>query len=77
MRLGAGGVRAIPRWRGGGQTGDKAEQVQRCFLLGDFPVLVWVGAVIALLAVWSHDIRGLYLAGACVLIGTLQAARSK
>ena len=38
------------------------------------PALVWIGAVIALLAVWSHDIRGLYLAGACILIGTLQAA---
>ena len=46
-------------------------------LIRNVPVLVWVGAVIALLAVWSHDIRGLYLAGACVLIGTLQAARDK
>ena len=46
-------------------------------LLRDVPVLVWVGAVIALLAVWAHDIRGLYLAGACVVLGTVQAARIK
>jgi len=46
-------------------------------LLRDVPVLVWVGAVIALLAVWAHDIRGLYLAGACVVLGTVQAARTK
>jgi len=46
-------------------------------LLRDVPVLVWAGAVIALLAVWAHDIRGLYLAGACVVLGTVQAARTK
>ena len=46
-------------------------------LLRDVPVLVWVGAVLALLAVWAHDIRGLYLAGACVVLGTVQAARTK
>ena len=46
-------------------------------LLRDVPVLVWVGVVIALLAVWAHDIRGLYLAGACVVLGTVQAARTK
>lgn len=46
-------------------------------LLKDVPPLVWIGAVIALLAVWAHDIRGLFLAGACVVIGTLQAARTK
>ena len=46
-------------------------------LLKDVPVLVWVGAVIAILAVWAHDVRGLFLAGLCVVIGTLQAARSK
>ena len=46
-------------------------------LLKDVPPLVWIGAVIALLSVWSHDVRGLYLAGACVVIGTLQAARTK
>ena len=46
-------------------------------LLRDVPALVWIGAVIALLAVWAHDVRGLFLAGACVVLGTLQAARAK
>ena len=46
-------------------------------LFRDVPALVWIGAVIALLAVWAHDVRGLFLAGACVVIGTLQAARAK
>ena len=46
-------------------------------LLRDVPTLVWVGAALALLAVWAHDVRGLFLAGACVVIGTLQAARLK
>ena len=50
-------------------------QVQQ--LLRDVPALVWIGAVIGLLAVWAHDVRGLYLAGLCVVIGTLQAARTK
>jgi hypothetical protein len=45
-------------------------------LLKDVPPLVWVGAVVAVLSVWAHDVRGLYLAGICVVIGTLQAARS-
>ena len=46
-------------------------------LLKDVPALVWIGAVIAVLAVWAHDVRGLCLAGLCVVIGTLQAARAK
>ena len=46
-------------------------------LIRNVPVLVWIGAAIAVLAVWAHDVRGLFLAGACVLLGTLQAARTK
>jgi hypothetical protein len=46
-------------------------------LFRDVPALVWIGAVIAILAVWAHDVRGLFLAGACVVLGTLQAARTK
>jgi len=46
-------------------------------LLRDVPTLVWVGAALALLAVWAHDVRGLYLAGFCVVLGTVQAARIK
>ena len=46
-------------------------------LLRDVPTLVWIGAVIALLALWAHDIRGLYLAGFCVVLGAVQAARTK
>jgi hypothetical protein len=46
-------------------------------LLRNVPTLVWIGAVFALLAVWAHDIRGLYIAGICIVLGTLQAARMK
>jgi hypothetical protein len=46
-------------------------------LVRDVPPLVWVGAAVAVLSVWAHDVRGLYLAGICVVIGTLQAARTK
>jgi len=45
-------------------------------LLRDVPTLVWMGAVIAVLAVWAHDVRGLYLAGFCIVLGTVQAART-
>jgi hypothetical protein len=46
-------------------------------LLRDVPALVWIGLVFALLAVWAHDVRGLYLAGFCVVLGTVQAAMTK
>ncbi len=46
-------------------------------LIRNVPALVWIGATFAVLAVWAHDIRGLYLAGICVVLGTLQAARMK
>ena len=45
-------------------------------LLKAVPVLVWIGGVFAVLSVWAHDVRGLYIAGACIVLGTLQAARS-
>ena len=46
-------------------------------LLRNVPTLVWIGAVFGVLAVWTHDVRGLYIAGACVVLGTLQASRSE
>jgi hypothetical protein len=46
-------------------------------LLRDVPALVWIGAAFAVLAVWAHDVRGLYVAGICILLGTVQAARLK
>jgi hypothetical protein len=59
---------------------DPSSRVVECGpveLLKNVPTLVWIGAAFAVLAVWAHDVRGLYIAGICIVVGTLQAARTK
>ncbi|MCW2844746.1 MAG: hypothetical protein JWN22_2662 [Nocardioides sp.] len=40
------------------------------------PVLFWVAAVWTALALWAGDVRGIYLAVVCVVLGTVQLVRS-
>lgn len=44
--------------------------------LGAVPGLFWVAAVWTALALWAGDVRGLYIAMFCVLLGTVQLFRS-
>jgi len=39
--------------------------------------LLWVAAVWTLLAVWAEDVRGIYIAMFCVVLGTVQLFRSR
>lgn len=42
--------------------------------LRELPALYYFTVVIGLLALWSNDIRGVYIAGVCFLVGTVQYA---
>jgi tellurite resistance protein TehA-like permease len=41
-------------------------------LLRSVPGLYWVAVVWMLLAYWAEDVRGVYVALACLLLGTVQ-----
>jgi len=40
------------------------------------PGLYWVAALWAGLAVWAGDVRGIYIAMLCAVLGTMQLFRS-
>jgi hypothetical protein len=42
---------------------------------GGVPILYWVAVALTLLALWADDVRGLYLAGACLVAGVGQQLR--
>ena len=68
---------ALSFLEGGSAGSADARVILMGSLLRDVPALVWIGAAFAVLAVWAHDVRGLYIAGICVVLGTIQAGTSK
>lgn len=45
-------------------------------MLRAVPVLYWMALIWVGLALWSEDVRGIYIAGACAVIATIQLFRS-
>jgi hypothetical protein len=45
-------------------------------VLRSVPMLFWLALIWAGLTVWAEDIRGAYIAMACVVLGTWQLVRS-
>lgn len=44
--------------------------------LKQLPVLYYVTVVLVLLALWSGDMLGIYVAAVCFVVGTVQYARN-
>jgi hypothetical protein len=46
-------------------------------LLAAVPGLVYIALVFTLLALWTEDVRGLYIAGFCAVLGVVQVVRDR